>query len=62
VAYLSEDKGIAMKRSRIDEILRQEGLRWRKHETWFGARVDPDFAQKRGRSRPSIPPRRRAAS
>jgi transposase len=26
-AYLGEHKGIAMKRSRIDEILRQEGLR-----------------------------------
>jgi transposase len=62
VAYLSEHKGIAMKRSRIDEILRQEGLHWRKQETWFGARVDPDCAQKRGRSRPSTPRRRRAAS
>jgi transposase len=62
VAYLSEHKGIAMKRSRIDEILRREGLRWRKQETWFGARVDPEFAQKRGRLRPSIRPRRRAAS
>jgi transposase len=60
-AYLHEHKGIAMKRSRLDEILRQEGLRWRKQETWFGARVDPEFAQKRGRSRPSIPPRPRAA-
>jgi transposase len=56
-AYLNEHKGIAMKRSRIDEILRQEGLRWRKQETWFGARVDPDFAQKRGRSRLSTLPR-----
>jgi hypothetical protein len=36
-----------MKRSRIDEILLREGLRWRKHETWFGERVDPDFAEKR---------------
>jgi transposase len=61
-AYLSEHKGIAMRRRRIDEILRQEGLRGRKQETWFGARVDPEFAQKRGRSRPSIPPHRRAAS
>jgi transposase len=60
-AYLDEHKGIAMKRSRIDEILRQEGLRWRKQETWFGARVDPEFAQKRGRSRLSILPRPRAA-
>ena len=28
-AYLREHKGIAMRRSRIDEILLQEGLRWR---------------------------------
>src|SRR5215218_687252 len=45
-AYLSEHKGIAIKRSRIDEILLKEGLRWRRHETWFGERVDPAFAEK----------------
>src|SRR5919199_4703008 len=61
-AYLQEHKGIAMRRSRIDEILLKEGLRWRKHETWFGERVDPEFAEKRGRSRPSTRPRLRAVS
>ena len=45
-AYLHEAKGIAMQRSRIDEILLHEGLRWHKHETWFGERVDPAFAEK----------------
>jgi transposase len=49
-AYLAEQMGIAIKRSRIDELLIAEGLRWRKEETWFGERVDPAFAQKRGRS------------
>src|SRR5215217_1462355 len=54
-AYLHEAKGIAMQRSRIDEILLHEGLRWHKHgtwfgetwfhETWFGERVDPAFAE-----------------
>jgi len=48
VTYLSEQKGIAMKRSRLNEVLLTEGLRWRKQETWFGERVDPDFAAKRG--------------
>jgi transposase len=48
-AYLAERHGITMKRSRIDEILLAEGLRWRKQESWFGERVDPDFARKRGR-------------
>src|SRR5512134_136084 len=57
-AYLLEHKEIAMRRSRIDEILLREGLRWRRHESWFG---DPEFAEKRGGSRRSIPRRRRAA-
>jgi transposase len=72
-AYLNEEKGLPIKRSRIDELLIDEGLRWRTQEGWFGERaavepdaeqaappikneraVDPDFAQKRGLSRPSI--------
>jgi transposase len=60
-AYLLERKGIAMRRSRIDEILLKEGLRWRRRETWFGERVDPEFAEKRGGSRRSTPRRRWAA-
>ena len=56
-AYLLEHKGIAMRRSRIDEILLREGLRWRRQETWFGERVDPEFAEKRGASRRSTPHR-----
>lgn len=57
-AYLAEHKGIPIKRSRIDELLQAEGLRWRSQETWFGARVDPAFAQKKPRSKRSTPPRR----
>jgi transposase len=49
-AHLQGEKGIAMKRSRIGEILQAEGLRWRTQETWFGARPDPAFAEKRGPS------------
>ena len=60
-AHLLEQKGIAMRRSRIDEILLKEGLRWRRQETWFGARVDPEFAEKRGASRRSTPHHPRAA-
>ena len=48
-AYVNETAGIAIKRSRIQELLVAEGLRWRQQETWFGQRVDPDFAAKRGR-------------
>jgi transposase len=58
-AYVQEAQGIAMKRSRIDELLRAEGLRWRTQETWFGERVDPAFAEKRGPSSPSTRPLRR---
>ena len=74
-AYLNADKDIPIKRSRIDELLIAEGLRWRTQETWCGERarlapgadeqaappprkkegaVAPDFAQKRGPSRPCI--------
>ena len=60
VAHLA-GQGIAMRRSRIGEILIREGLEWRQEETWFGARVDPDFAEKRGPSSSSPPRRQRAA-
>jgi transposase len=78
-AYLNEVKAIPIRRSRIDEILLAEGLRWRSQETWFGARaqapstapneacpepqrpLDPDFAEKRGRSSGFTPPRQQAA-
>jgi hypothetical protein len=75
--YLNEEKGIAIKRSRIAELLIDEGLRWRTQEGWFGERatrekrekanspedkpIDPEFAQKRGRLRPSIPVLRQTA-
>lgn len=59
-AYLSENKGVPIKRSRISELLVQEGLRWRQQETWFGERVDPEFAEKRGASRRSTRPRPKA--
>jgi transposase len=60
--YLNEQKGIPIKRSRIDEILIAEGLRWRQQETWFGERLDPAFAEKRGVLKRSTPCRPRAAS
>jgi transposase len=54
-AYLAEERGLPIKRSRIDEVLIAEGLRWRHQETWFGERVDPAFAEKRGPLSPSTP-------
>ncbi len=65
--YLNEHKDIGIKRSRIDELLIAEGLRWRAQETWFSEKavleneqanseppLDPEFAQKRGPSRSFI--------
>ena len=52
-AYVSEQLGMSMKKTRIFEILQEEGLRWRKQETWFGERLDPQFVQKRGPLKPS---------
>ena len=59
--YLNEQRGLPIKRSRIDELLIAEGLRWRQQEKWFGARVDPDFAEKRGPSSSSTRRRRQRA-
>ena len=51
-SYVDEQLGIKMKKTRIFAILREEGLRWRQQETWFGERLDPPFVQKRGPSKP----------
>jgi transposase len=61
-AYLHEVKRIPMSRARIGKLLAAEGLRWRTQETWFGERVDPAFAEKRGPSSPSTRPRLRVVS
>lgn len=60
--YLHDVEGIPIRRSRIAEVLRAEGLRWRTQETWFGERVDPAFAEKRGPSLPCTPLHRRAVA
>jgi hypothetical protein len=60
--YMQEMHGLAMSRSRIHEVLQREGLRWRTQETWFGQRVDPDFAAKRGPLSGSTPSPQQAAS
>lgn len=61
-AYLNEHKHIAIKRSRIGEILLAEGLRWWQQESWFGERVDPKFAEKRGPSSRSTPSHQQGVS
>jgi transposase len=61
-AYLHDTQGIAIRRSRISALRVAEGWRWRTQETWFGERVDPEFAETRGASPRSPRPRRKAAS
>ena len=60
--YLNEGCGIPIQHSRVHEILSEEGLRWREQETWFGVRVDPAFAEKRGSLRPSTSSHQREVS
>src|SRR5919108_1668925 len=60
--YLREGKGVALKRTRLDELLRAEGVRWRQQETWVGERGAPAFAHTRGSSRRSIRRPSRAVS
>lgn len=48
-AYLNEEKGIPIKRTRIAELLEVEGLHWRRQETWFTPPADPEFAERRER-------------
>ena len=43
--YLNEQRGISIKRSRIDELLLAEGLRWRTEESWFGEQAEARFAK-----------------
>jgi transposase len=65
--YLNLERGIPIKRSRIDDLLIAEGLRWRSQESWFSEKAtldpaqapeeiprDPDFVAKRGRSKACI--------
>jgi transposase len=61
-AYLNERRCLAIKRSRIDELLIAEGLRWRQKEKWFGKRVDPRLRGKKGPLKPSTPRRPKAVS
>jgi transposase len=57
-AYLQEERHLPIHRTRVAELLRAAGLPWRHHETWFGDRPDPAFAEKRGPFSPPTPRRR----
>lgn len=48
--YMHEVKKVPISRSRIAEVLEEEGLRWHHEEGWYGKRLDPAFVEKRGPS------------
>jgi transposase len=56
-AYLQDERRLPIHRTRVAELLRAAGLHWRHHETWFGERPDPAFAEKRGPFSPPTPRR-----
>jgi transposase len=63
--YANGVLGIPMRRARIGQLLLKEGLRWRQQESWFGQRLDPEFAEKRGpwsASTPSLQPAARSSA
>ena len=57
IPALNEERGIAIKRSRIDEVLLEEGLRWRAQETWFGEKANPDFTKSIRKLDPDLSPK-----
>jgi transposase len=51
----AHQEGIPVGRTRLWEILQQEGVRWwQRGRTWLGS-ADPEYPEKRGRSLASIP-------
>ncbi|MBP7694397.1 MAG: helix-turn-helix domain-containing protein [Anaerolineales bacterium] len=46
--YLNEKRGLAIKRSRIDELLIAEGLRWRQQESGLANALTRSLRQKGG--------------
>lgn len=57
----AHQEGIPVGRTRLWEILREEGVRWwQRSRSWLES-ADPEYPEKRGRSLASTLPRRRAA-
>ena len=50
VAYVNRTLGIAISRSQLAEVLKQEGLKWYQEKTYFSESPDPQFVEKRGPS------------
>ncbi len=48
VTYVNQNLGIAISRSQLGEVLKQEGLKWYQEKTYFSECPDPQFVEKRG--------------
>jgi len=49
VDYVNHELEIAISRSQLGEVLKQEGLKWYQEKTYFSESPDPQFVEKRGR-------------
>ncbi len=49
VAYVNQTLDIAISRSQLGDVLKQEGLKWYQEKTYFSESPDPQFVEKRGR-------------
>lgn len=49
VTYVNQTLGIAISRSQLGDVLKQEGLKWYQEKTYFSESPDPQFVEKRGR-------------
>jgi transposase len=50
VEYVNKQLGIAISRTQLSEVLKQEGLKWYQEKTYFTESPDPQFVEKRGLS------------
>lgn len=50
VEYVNQALEIAISRSQLGEVLKQEGLKWYQEKTYFSTSPDPQFVEKRGPS------------
>lgn len=48
VTYVNQRLGIAISRSQLGDVLKQEGLKWYQEKTYFSESPDPQFVEKRG--------------
>lgn len=48
LTYVNQTLSIAISRSQLGDVLKQEGLKWYQEKTYFSESPDPQFVEKRG--------------